>query len=148
MRLPETIAQSYRGLVSTGEVPVAHNNIRVLQEWIDMVGIDFIKTTSCPVCGCSTIVSESVEIDHDTHQIRRHAHGGNWEYREFACGYEVHYCPNFHKEEVLKKCAFDREEAERKQKRERVRQLIVQQIESGECDDAYKNRLIQAIQYI
>lgn len=113
-----------------------------------MVEINFIKTTSCPVCGCRTVVSESVEIDRDTHKIRCHAHGGNWEYREFACGYEVHYCPNFHKEEVLKKCVFDQEEAAKKQKREQMKQFVVQQIRSGECDEDYKNRLMQAIEYI
>lgn len=35
MRLPETIAQSYRGLVSTGVVPVAHNYIKVL--WGELI---------------------------------------------------------------------------------------------------------------
>ena len=60
------------------------------------------------------VVAESVEIDRDTHQIRRHTNGGSWEYREFACGYKVHYSPNFRKEEVLKKCVFDPEEAVKK----------------------------------
>lgn len=113
-----------------------------------MVDINFIKTTSCPVCGCRTVVSESVEIDRDTHKIRCHANGGNWEDREFACGYKVHYCPNFYKEEVLKKCAFDQEEAAKMQKRGQAKKLVAQQIKSSECDEDYKNKLMQAIEWL
>lgn len=113
-----------------------------------MVKIDFIKTEVCPVCGCQTVISESVETEFGGVNVRHHSNGAKWEYREFACGYKVHFCPNFMKEEVLRKCHFDPDEAEKRERQKIVKQLVYQQIESGECDDAYKSALKRAIEYI
>lgn len=114
-----------------------------------MVDIDFIKTTSCPICGCQTVVSESVETDRTRRrEIRRHCNGGKWEHRIFACGYHVHYCPNFCCEEVLEKCAFDQDEAARAEKRKKLKQALVKQIDEGDCQEDYKERLMRAIEYV
>jgi len=113
-----------------------------------MVNISFIKTTSCPICGCQTIVSESVEVDSLRKEVRQHCNGGRWEHRTFACGYHVHYCPNFSHEEVIGKCKFDPDEIARAEKRKALKQDLIQKIEDGDCPDDYKNRLKQAIQYV
>lgn len=114
-----------------------------------MVSIDFIKTASCPICGCKTVVSESVEVDCVSgREVRRHCNGGKWEHRKFACGYHVHYVPNYGREEILGKCAFDPDEAARAEKRKALKQALVQQIDAGDCQEDYKERLMQAIEYI
>lgn len=111
-----------------------------------MVKISFIKTTVCPICGCSTVVSESVEVFQG--RVREHCSGGRWEHRKFACGYHVQYCPNFFKELVLGKCSADPEEAVREEKRKALKNLIISQINSGDCQEDYKERLLNAIQYV
>lgn len=114
-----------------------------------MVTLDFITTTACPVCGCQVVVSESVEVERfGDRTIRRHCNGGKWEYREFACGCRVHYCPNFMKEEIVQKCAFDPDEAALKEKQNTLKMSIVQQIEAGDCPDNYKTRLKQLLEYV
>ncbi len=111
-----------------------------------MVEINSIRTTECPICGCKTIVSESVETFRN--QINEHCNGGRWEHRIFACGYHTHYCPNYGKEERLGKCAFDPEEAARAKRRETLRATLLKEIDAGECEDAYKERLRQALKYV
>lgn len=114
-----------------------------------MVDIDFIRTTSCPICGCKTIVSESVETDCIRKgEVRRHCNGGKWEHRIFACGYHVYFCPNYGREEILGKCAFDPEEAARAEKRKALKMSLLEHIEHGDCQDDYKERLLRAIEYI
>jgi hypothetical protein len=113
-----------------------------------MVDIDFIKTTHCPICGCQTVISESVEIENGTHKARVHTNGGKWEYRTFACGYGVHYCPNFSKEQVVHKCDFDADEIKKKKQNEQAKNDVIAYIEDITCSDEYRERLKDAIKYI
>jgi len=61
-----------------------------------------LKEEKCPICGCNTIVQESVDMDtiFDRNKIRTHANGGRWEHRKFACGLRLSYIPNFGKSEI------------------------------------------------
>jgi len=113
-----------------------------------MVDIEFIKTTSCPVCGCKVVVSESVETEFNTTKVRQHCNGGKWEHRKFACGYHVSYCPNYMAEEVVGKCALDPEDAIRAKKRADLKTSLINHIITGDCQDDYKERLLQAIKYV
>lgn len=113
-----------------------------------MVNISFIKTIFCPICGCQTVVSESVEVDNERRKIREHCNGGHWEHRTFACGYHVYYCPNYGYEEVIGKCKFDPDEMARAEKRKAFKQYLIQKIDDGDCQDDYKKRLKEAIQYV
>ena len=66
-----------------------------------------IKTNKCPICGCTEIVKESVEIDSQRQKIRTHCNGGRWEYRKFLCGKEICYEPNYSMESVHGDCIND-----------------------------------------
>jgi len=57
-----------------------------------------IKETSCPVCGCAIVIRESIEVFDG--KIRAHANGKRWEHRQFLCGQELQYIPNFGRTEV------------------------------------------------
>lgn len=65
-----------------------------------------IKTNKCPICGCTDVVSESVEID-TFHRIKVHCNGTRWEHRKFLCGKEIRYEPNFSNESVHGNCIND-----------------------------------------
>ena len=107
-----------------------------------------IETDRCPVCGCSIVVRESVETELYSAKIREHTSGGRWEYRQFACGCEIHYCPNFRKEEIKKDCSFNPKKVERAKKRSKAKDTLYCAIVNLDVDDEYKNRLKNAIQFI
>lgn len=65
-----------------------------------------IKTNECPICGCTDIVSESVETN-IFNKIRVHCNGTRWEHRKFLCGKEICYEPNFSKEFTYGNCVND-----------------------------------------
>lgn len=111
-----------------------------------MVNIEFISTAACPVCGCKTVVSESVETSFGT--VRRHTNGTKWEHRRFACGYYVHYVPNYGREEVLRACSLDPEEKKKKERQAQLKEAVIQKIDDGDCPDEYKERLKRAIEYL
>ena len=67
-----------------------------------------IKTDKCPICGCTEVVSESVETD-IFNRIRVHCDGSFWEHRKFLCGTEICYEPNFGKEFLHGNCVNDPE---------------------------------------
>lgn len=81
-----------------------------------MVELRHVRTYKCPVCGCTEVVSETIETEFGTNNIRYHANGGRWETREFACGYKVQFVPNFGNETVKKKCALDPGDLEKRKK--------------------------------
>jgi hypothetical protein len=66
--------------------------------------LKYIRTDKCPICGCSTVVEEKVEVSNNyamgIRKIRKHNCGGQWESRTFSCGQQIKYCPNSHSEEV------------------------------------------------
>lgn len=65
-----------------------------------------IKTNKCPICGCTDVVSESVETD-TFNRIKVHCNGTRWEHRKFLCGKEICYEPNFSRESVHGNCIND-----------------------------------------
>ena len=111
------------------------------------VDIDFIKTTSCPICGCQTVVTESVETEVGGQRIRKHVNGAKWEMREFACGYRVSYIPNYLREEVTHGCANDPELGRMREMMAQTKAALYQQIDASGCDDKFKERLKEAIKY-
>ena len=86
--------------------------------------LNFIKLESCPVCGCKIIISESIEADDD---VRTHCNGENWEHREFLCGQEVIYIPNFSDIELstTRVCRNNPEYKEKELKEERARKELL-----------------------
>ncbi|KSV57735.1 hypothetical protein [Acetivibrio ethanolgignens] len=65
-----------------------------------------IKTNKCPICGCTDVVSESVEID-TFNRVKVHCNGTRWEHRKFLCGKEICYEPNFCNESTHGDCIND-----------------------------------------
>lgn len=111
-----------------------------------MVNLKFIKTNKCPVCGCDTVISESIEATSygvNKPEIRCHTNGGTWEYRQFLCGYSISYVPNFQKEINHKRCFNDPEiELEQNQKN-KLRDDIIEVIDNSEAPPSYKNKIKQ-----
>ena len=110
--------------------------------------LEYIKTDKCPVGGCGVVIEETVEPDRGGMSIRRHANGGAWEERVFACGCRVSYCPNFRAEEIKGRCRNDPKYIEMMKKREAAKQELYSVIKSLDTDDEYKKRLDNAITYV
>lgn len=45
---------------------------------VDIMELINIKTNKCPICGCTDIISESVEVD-IFNKIKTHCNGTRWE---------------------------------------------------------------------
>lgn len=71
------------------------------------MNLKFIKTDKCPICGCDTVISESVDTGYNNTKVLEHCNGGLWENRDFLCGFKVKYSPNFAKEEYVNNCRND-----------------------------------------
>lgn len=110
------------------------------------VEIKSIKTYYCPVCGCREIVEERIEIFNG--EIRVHSNGGRWEHRRFACGFQIQYIPNFGKEYTETKCRFDPGELAKREQEKQTKADVMNQIETANCPEEFKNRLRYAIQYL
>lgn len=110
--------------------------------------LNYIETDRCLICGCNTVVSEHVETEFNTTKIREHSSGGRWEYRQFACGCEIHYCPNFRKEKIKKECSLDPKKIEREKKRGEAKDMLYVTIEKLDVDQEYKTRLKGTIKYV
>lgn len=81
--------------------------------------LNSINTIKCPICGCTEIVEESVDISNwSKPEIRQHCNGTRWEHRKFLCGYKIQYEPNFSKEVTSEnsECCYDPIVIERKEK--------------------------------
>lgn len=69
------------------------------------MNLKHILSTSCPTCGCSTVVQEKVEVSHNVERkIAQHVNGEIWEQRTFLCGRSVQWVPNFSKESTFGIC--------------------------------------------
>lgn len=112
-----------------------------------MVPIRHIKTTACPICGCKTIVAESVELELNRQDIRRRCNGGQWEYRSFACGYQTKFIPNFFSEAKGASCRNDPELIERGRKAKELKAQIMEVIESSDAPDCVKTSFADRIRY-
>lgn len=112
------------------------------------MNLEFVKTNSCPVCGCDIVTEETIELSRDRKSIRRHTNGGAWEQRTFACGCRISYCPNFRKEEIKGKCVNDPKYIEMMSKRDAAKDVLYSAIEKLDTDDTYKERLRAAIKFV
>lgn len=113
-----------------------------------MVVLKFIHTTKCPVCGCTTVVSESVETETGRPEVRTHTNGGVWESRQFACGYRVDYIPNYYKERVGRPCSVDPVVLEEKRKNTAAKCAVLEYIIGLDCSEAFKTQLSNSIAYL
>lgn len=80
-----------------------------------------IKTKECPICKCTTIISESIEKGFNG-KIRLHTCGQQWELREFLCGKKIRWAPNFSQECQEGYCGNDPNYIEALKKIEKLRQ--------------------------
>lgn len=94
-----------------------------------MIKFSYLKILKCPSCGCSTVVSETVEVSSmsKARVIRQHTNGERWESREFLCGYKAAWSPNFSSAREKAECrhseAFIKRQAESEKLREKIRKL-------------------------
>jgi hypothetical protein len=113
------------------------------------VNLRFIKTTTCPICGCSQVASESIDVSSyaDDPKYNTHCNGENWEHRKFVCGYAISYVPNFRAEEKTNDCKYNPTEAEKKMKRAKAKEKIIEFVYSTDCDSGFKDRIVEDIRY-
>jgi hypothetical protein len=98
-----------------------------------------IKTTACPICGCSEIINEYVEVSNFIKpEIKTHGNDTRWEHREFLCGYRVEFQPNYSKEIRSKRseCFYDpviitKKEKEKQEREDAVNILKANNISQG-----------------
>lgn len=64
------------------------------------MNLRFIRDLVCPVCGCTTIVAESIRTDPMNMRLLTHVNGGLWESRQFLCGQVLEYIPNFERTQL------------------------------------------------
>lgn len=107
------------------------------------MNLRFVKSLACPVCGCSLIKSERVEIDDC--KIREHVNGGHWEMREFACGYVTQYVPNYMSEIMVKNCPADPALVAERKKKSDLKDQLIKIIQNSACSENYKENLISSI---
>ena len=99
------------------------------------------------MCGCETIVMESIRVDRFSNAPLVHSNGTKWEEREFACGFRTGWIPNFCRENSIAKCRKDPEEAERLRKEQNLKQAILHMIENSDVSQSAKERFATGIQY-
>lgn len=94
--------------------------------------LNYIKTVTCPICGCTEIIKEYVEATiYQNPEVNQHTNGTRWEHREFLCGYKVEYIPNFLREFTSEnsQCFYDPEVIKRKQKEKEDKENLVSLLE-------------------
>jgi hypothetical protein len=98
-----------------------------------------LKTIKCPVCGCTKVVRELSE--------KPHTNGLYNEYREFECGYTIHFCPNFPNvsETKVKECFYDPEVKKRVMLQCQAMEKLGKMIPSLDIDEDFKNTLLRRI---
>ena len=103
-----------------------------------------IKTTKCPICGCTEIVEESVNTSNwNKPEVLQHCSGARWENRKFLCGYKIQYEPNLTKEVVSKnsECFYDPMVIQRKQKEKKDKEEIVELLETNNISQVIIDRV-------
>ena len=94
--------------------------------------LEHIKAEACPDCG-SRVVQE-VQKD-------RHVNGQWNEWRQFKCGMEIHYSPNFRREEEHMNCPKSPETIGRRLLREKAREKLEKYIENLDVDQDFKDQV-------
>lgn len=95
-----------------------------------------IIPTECPVCG-SRVQSEK--------QYSRHTCGDWNEDRIFECGCEIHFSPNFQRDEVKRLCPQHPEILTLRKNRKEARRKLVNYVNRLEVDDNFKTSLLRNI---
>jgi hypothetical protein len=107
--------------------------------------LKYIKTDKCAICGCSTVIEESIKTsDNGTEKcIRTHVSGGTWEKRKFLCGFTIEYIPNFMSVEVAKssECCNDPKIVERAKELNKARKEI------KEFVSKYDDEVVRKLRY-
>lgn len=101
--------------------------------------LEYIKTEQCPICGCTEVVKEFVE--HDGQTIRTHCNGTRWEHRQFLCGLEMCFVPNFMKETVEKNCNNDPCYLARLKKAKEDKEKLLAFCRENDIQDAIVNKV-------
>lgn len=100
-----------------------------------------IKTSKCPICGCTDIVSESVETDVYNKRIRTHCDGTRWERRKFLCGKEIRYVPNIGGESMEGDCVNDPTYLALLKKQKEDKEKLLDFCDKNEIDKELTDRL-------
>lgn len=98
--------------------------------------LNHVKTDKCPVCGCEHVIKECIETTSycGDRKIFIHTNGTRTERREFLCGFETIYVPNFKKENVFTACKRDPELVARAEKRKADKELLTKFIRENTID--------------
>lgn len=103
-----------------------------------------IKTAKCPLCGCTEVIEESVDIsNYNKLEILQHCNGARWEHRKFLCGYKVQYEPNFTREVESKnsECCYNPEVVARKEKEIKDKENIISLLENNNISQVIIDRV-------
>lgn len=101
-----------------------------------------LKTLQCPVCGCTTIIKESVDIStFNRREVLKHTNGEMYEHRQFLCGMELKYSPNFKEEVVVKECTEDPIVIARIQKEKEDKEKVLQFLSEHNIDDRIVHKI-------
>lgn len=103
-----------------------------------------IKTNKCPICGCTDIVEERVEVSEiSRREIKEHCNGTRWEHRKFLCGYRFQYEPNYSREVESKnsECCYDKEVIARKKKEKEDKERLVELLKENNISEELIDRV-------
>lgn len=111
-----------------------------------------ISEIACPLCGETQIVAESIQTDtrlrDGVPEIREHVNGGRWETRQFLCGQELRYVPNFRQVALSEYavCQMHAAYREREQARTDAAQTLIEVIEHlTTVDEAFRQELLKGL---
>ena len=116
--------------------------------------LKFLIGDACPVCGETTIVTEKLKTSmvRGETQVLRHTSGAQWEFREFSCGQELPYVPNFSRTmpSDYRVCRRDPKILARRAEIERVQSLLEESLAVlGESlEDADRERILKGIRSV
>jgi hypothetical protein len=65
-----------------------------------MITLDKLTDTACPSCGAAPVYVE---------KSSQHCSGEWFEWVKFACGFKIHWSPNFSRREVIEACPTTKE---------------------------------------
>jgi len=90
--------------------------------------LKFVTTAACPHCECEEVVKEEIGISsypyHQSREIRYHTNGTRWENRQFLCGYELQFVPNYKAEQERHPCTEIKEYRAREKRKDEIRRKI------------------------
>ena len=103
-----------------------------------------VKTIKCPICGCSEIVEESIEVScFNDPKVKQHCNGTRWEHRKFLCGYKVDYIPNYSREIESKnsECVYNPVVIAKKEKEEQDKERLMAILEDNNISQTLINKI-------